>query len=232
MATALKQTAFAFLLLSLTCAFSTLGIWQVQRLIWKKDLIEQTERKLAQSPAFAPGPSDWTAIGSDDAYTRIHAKGHFIAGHDVFIVASTIYGRGYWVVTPLQTDDFVLLINRGFVTSNKKKGLKPPEGIITLKGLLRLTEPNGSLLQRNVPSQNRWFSRDTAAISEHLGLKKVAPYFMDEEASEKDDRSVPIKGLTVVSFPNNHLQYAITWFALAVLSFWALCRFSSFKGRE
>jgi surfeit locus 1 family protein len=84
-------------------------------------------------------------------------------------------------------------------------------------GLLRLSEPGGGFLRPNDPRSDRWYSRDVAAIAASRGLDRVAPYFIDLERAP-DEAGLPIGGLTVVTFPNNHLVYAVTWGILALMA--------------
>ncbi len=85
--------------------------------------------------------------------------------------------------------------------------------------LLRLSEPGGGFLRRNAPAEDRWYSRDVAAIARAHGLDAVAPYFIDADAATAAQAGTPWPrgGLTVVRFRDNHLGYALTWFALALL---------------
>ncbi len=129
--------------------------------------------------------------------------------------AVTSRGSGFWVMSPFQTDDgWRLFISRGFVPDDRTSAAdRPkPEGEQAITGLLRLTQPGGAFLRDNDPAGNRWFSRDTVAMADALRLGQVAPYFIDVDASGD---AMPIGGLTVVTFPNNHLGYAFTWFGLA-----------------
>ena len=85
----------------------------------------------------------------------------------------------------------------------------------------------GQRLRANDPAANRWCSRDVAAIAQAQGLEltaAVAPYFVDAEAAPTRD-TFPVGGLTVVRFTNNHLVYAVTWFALAAMSMFAFAVF-------
>ncbi len=91
-----------------------------------------------------------------------------------------------------------------------------PEGDLTITGLLRITESGGRFLRSNQPAENKWYSRDVAAIAAARGLSFVAPYFIDEDVGAPD--AWPRAGMTVVVFPDNHLVYALTWFALALMS--------------
>ncbi len=196
-----------------------LGVWQVQRLFWKLDLIATVETRLAAAPVPAPAPAEWPALTAGAAeYRRVTLSGRYAAGQDRLVKAVTARGPGFWVMTPLRSDaGWQVLVNRGFVPGDAP-AIAPPDGPIRLSGLLRMSQPKGAFLRRNDPQAGRWFSRDTAAIAADLGLPEVAPYFIDAEAGP-DPGTLPIGGLTVVSFRNTHLAYAATWFALAAL--WA-----------
>ncbi|KQM59910.1 MULTISPECIES: SURF1 family protein [unclassified Sphingomonas] len=192
-----------------------LGVWQLQRRVWKLDLIQRTEAMLRSPPVPAPPPAAWAAIAKDDAYRPVIATGRYRPDADTYTQAATALGGGFWVLTPLDTGRFTLLVNRGFVTPERRGKVAAPTGTVTVRGLLRITEPDGGFLRSNMPSEDRWYSRDVAAIAEKRGLTNVAPYFIDAVA----DRQVewPRGGLTVVTFRNNHLVYALTWFGLALL---------------
>ena len=84
-----------------------------------------------------------------------------------------------------------------------------------ITGLLRVTEPKGGFLRANDPAADRWFSRDVASIAQARGLGDVAPYFIDAAADA--GQPLPVGGLTVISLPNNHLVYAVTWLVLAAM---------------
>lgn len=193
-----------------------LGVWQLERRTWKLALIEQVERRLAAAPVVAPGPEQWPGIGRDDAYTRVHASGRLLAGRDTYVQAVTDLGGGYWVLTPLRTSaGWTLLVNRGFVPADMRGRAPPPgQGEATVSGLLRITEPGGGFLRRNDPQAARWYSRDVAAIAASQRLGRTAPYFVD---ADRTGAGWPRGGMTVIRFPNSHLVYALTWFALAAL---------------
>lgn len=214
--------------------FVSLGIWQIQRLTWKLDLIQTVEERLAAEPVDAPGPSSWPEINAaNDAYRRVRISGHFTGATPAFVQAVTQLGPGFWVVEPFQTDrGFVVLINRGFATKDEAEHLSattPDE--VTITGLLRITEPGGAFLRSNDPTGDRWYSRDVAEIAKARGLEMVAPYFLDADASAAG--GPPVGGLTVVSFRNHHLVYALTWFGLAaMLAGWTIYLLRSRRGSD
>jgi len=206
----------------LFAGFSALGVWQVQRLAWKQDLIRQVDARIHAAPVAAP-PPDQVVTRQADQYRRVVVSGRFEHAREARVKAVTDLGPGYWVMTPLTTDrGFTVLINRGFVPSERQKpadrAAGQVEGPVTVVGLLRLTEPDGGFLRANDPAGDRWFSRDVAGIAKARGVAgPVAPYFIDADATPNPG-GWPRGGLTVVSFPNSHLIYALTWFGLALMS--------------
>ena len=140
---------------------------------------------------------------------------------ETLVDALTERGAGSWVLTPLETADGTILINRGFVPPEHRprtsRRAAEPSGEVAIAGLLRLSEPGGRFLRKNEPAKDRWFSREVAAIAHKRGLIDVAPFFIDADASQNSP-GYPVGGLTVVHFRNAHLVYAITWFGLALLS--------------
>jgi surfeit locus 1 family protein len=217
----LSLSLFAFFVAFGVAALAALGVWQLERRVQKLDLIERVAQRSSAPSIKAPGPAAWsdlTEVG--DAYRRVRATGRFLGGHEVLVKAVTALGGGFWVVTPLNTDDgFTVLVNRGFVPPEWRDGVaaKPPvAGEVVVTGLLRMTEPKGAFLHANDAASDRWYSRDVAAMAAARGLGDVAPYFIDADASA-DSSELPRGGLTVMAFPNNHLLYALTWFALALM---------------
>ena len=214
----LWQTGLALALaVLLMIAFAALGVWQLQRLSWKLDLIAQVEARVHAEPeslgALLARPPE------DRAYRRVRVQGQFNHDAETRVQAVTELGGGYWVLTPLTTPDGqVLLVNRGFVPTERADPQTRPQGQITgavsVTGLGRLTEPEGAFLRSNDPAGNRWYSRDVQAIAAARGLGPVAPVFLDADATPLPG-GLPVGGLTVVAFRNTHLIYALTWFTLA-----------------
>lgn len=211
--------------------FIALGTWQVKRLAWKEALIARVQAHVQGEPVAAPGPQQWSGLTVEaHEYRRIAVAGQFDYTHEVLVQATTELGSGFWVLTPLRTEQgFWLYVNRGFVPPE----LRAPSQLAAFNkpgtqhvvGLLRFTEPGGGFLRHNDPAQGRWYSRDIAAISQAQGLSSasVAPYFVDAVAHAGDNLNAwPRPGLTVLRFSNNHLVYALTWFALAAMTAGAL----------
>lgn len=211
--------------LALVASFAALGVWQIERRAWKHRLIAAVEERIHAAPVETPGPDSWRQISSTkDAYRHVRASGHYLPGHDTLVQAVTEHGSGYWVMTPFDTGRFVMIVNRGFVPAEQRNtaGKAAPTGPAEITGLLRISEPGGGFLRDNDPAAGRWYSRDVAAIARAQGIGTVAPYFIDADADAATGRDIwPLGGLTVVRFPDNHMAYALTWFAMAALSGWA-----------
>lgn len=227
--------ALAFLTLA------ALGTWQLQRLQWKRDLIARVQERIHAAPVPAPGPERWeTVTAESDEYRRVRAGGTFRHESATLVQGATALGAGYWVMTPLrQPDGSTVLVNRGFIPPAEAARVRAapqqaaaeakaaegagPAGVI---GLLRLSQPGGGFLRENDPAAGRWYSRDVQAIAEARGLGPVAPYFIDAQADPgrpagsavPPSFAQPAAGLTVVAFSNNHLGYALTWYALALMT--------------
>ncbi|PTR35422.1 surfeit locus 1 family protein [Luteibacter sp. OK325] len=208
--------------------FVALGTWQVHRRAWKHDLIARVDTRVHATPVDAPGRGQWPQVSAaNDEYRRVKLTGSFLQDKSVRVRASTELGMGSWLLTPLRTlSGDIVIVNRGFVSTTWCAGkaicTPGPIGTTTISGLLRISEPKGAFLQKNDPSGDRWFSRDVAAIAASKGLAGAAPYFIDADAASSPGRGEgndgPVGGLTVIAFPDNHLSYAITWFALALLT--------------
>lgn len=215
------RMAMLLLAAALLCAlFAALGTWQVERLGWKRGLIARVEARVHAAPVPAPGAQSWPAITREShEYLRVQASGRYLHEKEARVQASTARGAGFWLMTPLQREDgTLLLVNRGFVPGAAPSS-PASDAPVELTGLLRISEPGGGFLRDNDPAADRWFSRDVAALAAARGLPgaQVAPYFIDAEAVPNTREGEPIGGLTVIRFSDNHLVYAITWYALALM---------------
>jgi surfeit locus 1 family protein len=240
-------TGIALLLLLL---FAGLGTWQVVRLQWKLALIERVDARVHAAPSAIPHSTTWPTISAaQDEYRHVRVSGHFLFDLTTPVQAVTVRGSGFWLLTPLcLPDGTTVLVNRGFMPG--ALGADSGYGIsraatdpcaapvtaggasVTVTGLLRMTEPKGGFLRLNDAAGNRWYSRDVAAIGAARNLPRIAPFFIDADARQAGtaaprDAEAPVGGLTVIAFPNSHLVYALTWFALAAMvgaAWWWIAR--------
>jgi surfeit locus 1 family protein len=210
-----KRILLAALALLAALGFTALGIWQVERRAWKLDLIARVEAGVHAPPAPPPG---WRAFdAASQEYRRVRLRGTYLCDRETLVQAVTARGAGFWVLTPLRTAGGIVLVNRGFVPTARTARWCGAGAGASVTGLLRATEPKGGFLRANDPAADRWHSRDVAAIARARRLGPVAPFFVDADAAPNPG-GYPLGGLTVVAFRNNHLIYALTWFALGLLS--------------
>ncbi len=205
--------AVGFAALLIFAGFVALGVWQIHRRTWKLALIEQVAARAHAAPVAPPG-GQAQVTAERDAYRRVVARGVFLNGSETLVRAATVLGSGYWVMTPLRTPGGIILVNRGYVSPEQRTAHDRPQGVQTVTGYLRITEPGGGFLRKNDPARGAWYSRDVGAIARARGVE-AAPYFID---ADRVGESAPVGGLTVIAFPNNHLVYMLTWFALAGLT--------------
>lgn len=219
-ASRLRRGAVALVALLVVTGFVALGTWQVQRLGWKRALIERVEQRVRAAPLAAPGADRWPAVtAASDEYRRVRLQGHYLDEPPVLVQAVTELGAGFWVLAPLRSaDGSVVVVNRGFVPPEGRERVARPAGPVDIVGLLRLSEPGGGFLRHNDPAAGRWYSRDVAAIAAARGWRRVAPYFVDAEAASAPVAGAPVGGLTVVAFNNPHAVYAVTWYTLALMT--------------
>ncbi|HTW54235.1 MAG TPA: SURF1 family protein [Stellaceae bacterium] len=197
-----------------------LGVWQVQRLHWKEGLIAQRDAAVGAAPA-APPQTLAEARGLE--FHHIVAEGAFRNDKELFLAASSDSGEsGYQVVTPLvMTDGRTMFVNRGFIPlelkDRTKRGAGELSGTQHVIGLMRIppaTKPS-FFLPDNRPDLNLWFWVDLPAMARQDGIADPVPFYIDADKTPNPG-GWPKGGVTRLDLPNNHLQYAITWFALAV----------------
>ncbi len=197
-----------------------LGAWQVERLFWKQDLIVQRQAAIAAPSAVVPKS---LAETRDVEFRHVSDEGVFLNGKEIFLGATSEGGgQGYQVLTPLlEPGGRIVFVNRGYIPAELKDPAKRAAGqiggTVRVQGLLRLPpagKPNW-FLPDNRPDLNYWFWVDLPAMSAADQLDRVAPFYIDADTTPNPG-GWPKGGVTRLMLPNNHLQYAITWFSLAV----------------
>ncbi|HEX4408036.1 MAG TPA: SURF1 family protein [Xanthobacteraceae bacterium] len=205
-----------------------LGVWQIQRKTWKENLISALTERLATPPEALPSASQWpTLVQADDEYRHVSFSATFANDREALVFASAtgfrpdVNGTGYWVFTPARlADGSTVIVNRGFVPDSRRDVQTRPQGeltgLVVIAGVLRWPDDRHWFTPKDDPGHNLWFSRDPESIAAAKGLADVAPFYVEQEQPVPPG-GLPQPGKLVVALPDNHLQYAVTWFGLAAV---------------
>ncbi len=194
-----------------------LGVWQVQRLHWKLGLIAAVNRNLA-APPLSLGKA--VQMGSEGAqYHRVALDGRFDNAKEAYVFTTSEGGEPvFHVVTPFETELGTFLVDRGLVPQS----LRAPEtrmageieGPARVVGVWRIPDAPGYFTPAPDKAKRIWYARDLEGIARADGIKLAEPVIIEADATPNPG-GWPRGGQTEVTFRNEHLQYAITWFALA-----------------
>nr|WP_255616485.1 SURF1 family protein [Microvirga puerhi] len=204
-----------------------LGTWQLQRKTWKEGLIAQIQSRAYGEPGAIVPETDWSRWrAASDEFRRVRVTGTLLNQFEtpVYGLAPAAPGgssaQGYYLMTPLRlADGAVVMVNRGFVPMElKDPATRPqsePTGEVTITGLVRAPEERNMFTPADNPGKNSWFARDPAAIANAHSLTRVAPFYVEADATPSPG-GWPKGGQTHLDLPNNHLQYAFTWYGIAL----------------
>ena len=213
-------------------ALISLGVWQIERLHWKHGLIAEVNHSLALPPV----PLDEAlAMGGAAQYHRVLLDGWFLNEKESYVYASGPDGAPvYHVLTPFETREGpVLMVDRGIVPPGLIDPVKRARGQIgerVMIGVWRFPDKPGLFTPQADTAHRIWYSRDVAAMAAAARVKLAAPVLVEADAAPNPG-GWPKGGQTQVTFRNEHLQYAITWFALAAALLGVYLAFHISKGR-
>ncbi|WP_320199077.1 SURF1 family protein [Agrobacterium sp. rho-13.3] len=200
-----------------------LGTWQVKRLYWKEALMADIQQRIHAEPAPLAEIEALTASGGDIEYRTVALSGTFDHTKEQHFFATFQGQSGYYIYTPLRlADGRSIFVNRGFVPYEMKEPAKRAEGeiagVVSIEGLARarLSAKPSSLVPDNDLAKNIYYWKDLTAMAGRAGISPGAlvPFFVDANAAPNPG-GWPKGGVTLIDLPNNHLQYAITWYGLA-----------------
>ena len=208
-----------------------LGLWQLDRRVWKEDLIARTSARFSAQPESVPPRVAWDRLDETATdFRRVEFPAEFIPGEQALVYTAgsafrpDVSGPGYWVLSPARlAGGSVVVVNRGFVPLDRKPSPNRAQAapsaaspsVTELIGIIRWTETRGLFTPSDQPIDNVWYVRDPRLIAQAKGWGEVAPFLVDQE-SPSAPGTWPRAGRLTVSLANNHLQYALTWFALAL----------------
>ncbi|WVQ79618.1 hypothetical protein IAT38_001718 [Cryptococcus sp. DSM 104549] len=230
----LQPTTIVLIFVPILTGF--LGVWQIKRLQWKLNLIEEVDRNLSKAPMLLPNSINLAAL-PDFSYRRVMAKGHF-TGPPILLGPHTYDGiPGYHLILPLVRDGgSTILVNRGFITTTRAQAIRAgevPDGLapdggpskeeIVVEGLLPSTGQRTRWSPDNNLETNEWFWKDVEGMAEYVGGKEknVQPVLVDAiDESDNAPTMMMQKGSPVgrpphVELRNQHAQYAFIWLSLS-----------------
>jgi surfeit locus 1 family protein len=198
-----------------------LGTWQIQRLHWKEGLIAQRRAGMTGPPVALP---ETLTAANGLEFHHVRLDGSFLNTAELYHHAISPGGKpGFNVVTPFKlADGNIVLVDRGFVPKDRRDPATRAAGEIAgptiVTGLLRIPANNSSwFTPANQPAENLWFTMDLPAMARADRLDHVLPVYVDADAGQVPG-GYPIGGQTNAGLPNDHLQYALTWYGLAGLA--------------
>ena len=205
----LRNTIFALVLgLAGAGVLIGLGVWQMQRLVWKEGIIAGAEAMIASAPIPLPAVPD----PATDRYRAVSVTGAF-TGEEAHVLTSTREaGPGFLVVAAYVTEDGRrILIDRGFVPETEKTTPRPARTVEVTGNLNWPDDVTGSTPPYDA-TRAIWYGRDLTGIA---GLLQTEPVLIITRSDTGD--GITPQPVTVAGFRNNHWQYAVTWFSLAAV---------------
>ncbi|MHA6263667.1 SURF1 family protein [Arenibacterium sp. CAU 1754] len=193
-----------------TAVLVALGVWQMQRLDWKEGVLSEIEQKIKEEPVPLPD----TPTTETDRYLSVIVEGTILPGELHVLVSMKRVGAGYRIIAPFLTEDGRrILLDRGFARQTRKDAVRAL-GPARIEGNLHWPRETDSYTPAPDPVANTWFARDVDAMARALDTEPVLLI----AASQTDEQVAPLP-VDTAGIPNDHLQYAITWFSLALI--WA-----------
>ena len=233
-----SAAGFGVFTLIMVAAFVGLGVWQLQRRVEKHALIAMLDTRLGAAPDALPQPSAWpTLTSAKDEFRRVSFTATYPHLPDAMVysagsaVRDDISGPGTWAFLPARLPGGeTVVINTGFVANTMQDRGVQDRAVaklvtgqpVTLTGYIRFPETAGWLTPAENPDKRLWFTRDHLAMAHRLGWGQgnsqagleIAPFYIDLETPVPEN-GIPKPGPLDVHLPDDHMQYAITWFALA-----------------
>ena len=195
---------FVFLFITLFCV---LGTWQLYRLQWKQDLINDIKKGLESVPIL------YTSDLNKN-YQRVKLSGEYIFKKQIYLYSLNQKGvPGYDVITPFQTTNKEnVLINRGWIQKDKKNKLPMISTLTDITGMLRMANRRNIFTPENDIKENIWFYLNSEDIEKSTGMKFSNYIVYLEDKNIK----IPQPKKITIDLPNNHLKYAITWYSISI----------------
>ncbi len=186
-----------------------LGTWQLQRMVWKNAILAQIDARIDLPPVALPE----TPVEVRDEYLAVSATGRFLPGELHVFTSSMERGAGYRVISPFDTGDRVILVDRGFVRQTRKNDVRDAPGAKITGNLLWPNEVDPAFTPEPNLETNTWFARDLPVMAKFFN---TAPILVVLRKLPKGEKAISPWPVNSADISNTHLQYAITWFLMAL----------------
>ncbi|MCR9145589.1 MAG: SURF1 family protein [Rhodobacteraceae bacterium] len=188
----------------------SLGVWQMQRLAWKEGVLAEIESRVSAAPVALPAAPD----PKDDQYLPVTVSGTFDTGALRVLVSRKRVGAGHLVISPFETDaGRRILVDRGFLKLDTPLPATP-QAPVTITGNLHWPDDRNSSTPDNDIDDNTWFARDIPQMADHLSTD---PLLLTARRITPAEAAITPMPVDTGNIPNDHLQYAVTWFSLAAI---------------
>jgi len=206
-----KWVFFVFIAIPGLLVLLSLGVWQTKRLAWKESLLENINYNLSSEPLFLPN----SVKKSEHNYKMVKVKGA-LEPRSIFILTPVKgSGAGFRVISPFKlVDGGKILLDRGVIKEKDKSLLKTSGQQSLVTGYLSWPNETDYFTPEPNFSRNIWFSRDLEKMANFLETQPILVVLTENRLDPSIRMQDPTNGI-----PNNHLQYAITWFMMAILWF-------------
>ena len=199
------------------CVLIVMGTWQLQRLTWKEGLIADRQAKLALTPLQISKPLS----SKPEAFRRVVARGRFLHDKEIFVGPRSFRGSpGGHIITPLKyASGEIVLVDRGWVPEARRDPAKRPEAqkqrAVSIVGTAGWPRKLNYFEHLNDPQKNQWFRVSPTEMAAKQKLQRVAAYWVVADASPNPG-GFPLGGGGIRMPTNNHLQYVLTWYGMAL----------------
>ena len=205
----MKRVLFAVFSIAGTAVLGWLGNWQLDRLAWKQTVLEQIDQRIAAPAVPVPPIPD----PSEDMYLQVFAEGRFGQEYIRVLVSQKRIGAGYRVISAFKTEGRRILVDRGFIDLSMSSDMQADQAVVVQGNLHWPDEVDGFTPAPDL-EKNIWFARDVRALSEALQTQPIL--IVASQISPPDQNIKPLE-IDSSAIPNDHLQYAVTWFSLAAI---------------
>jgi len=187
----------------------SLGKWQLDRRVWKETILRDINSRISDTPVSMPE----TPLPQRDRYLPVIEQGIIENAHVRVLASRKHIGAGYRIISPFAIEGRRVLLDRGFIKVDDPLPA-PSQSISQVKGNLHWPKDADEFTPEPDLKNNLWFARDVPALAQHFGTDPIL--IIASAVSPPTPKLTPLP-VDTSGIPNDHLQYAITWFSLAAV---------------